>query len=208
MFFFFCIPGHARFSVRWVKHSPQSAAVSQPVPKASCGHPSDWAMSGVSKRPRTAGCGWGFEDLCRMDIRLNGKFSVWLCGGGRAVDSVQFLVCGGGRGVDNIQFSVWRLWLELLCPAGGCCPLLSQCLGAATTLFWLYVPCDGMCARTSWTLLSTLFPRNWGRHPYTGVTLTQKNCVFYAKKEQATQIWKCHAFTVRKKQWPHTSKCV
>ena len=28
--------------------------------------------------------------LCRMDIRLNGKFSV----------------CGGGRGVDSIQFSV------------------------------------------------------------------------------------------------------
>ena len=30
----------------------------------------------------------------------------------------------------------------------------------------------------------------------------------YAKKEQATQIWKCRAFTVRKNQWPHTSKCV
>ena len=41
-----------------------------------------------------------------------------------------------------------------------------------------------------------------------GVALTRKNCVFYAKKEQATQIWKCGAFTVRKKQWPHTSKCV
>ena len=41
-----------------------------------------------------------------------------------------------------------------------------------------------------------------------GVALTQKNCVFYAKKEQATQIWKCRGFTVRKKQWPHTSKCV
>ena len=33
----------------------------------------------------------------------------------------------------------------------------------------------------------------------TGVALTRKNCVFYAKKEQATQIWKCRAFTVRKK---------
>ena len=57
--------------------------MSQPVPKASCGHSPDWAMSGVSKRPRwgrTAGCGWGVEDLCRMDICLNGKFSV--CGGG------------------------------------------------------------------------------------------------------------------------------
>ena len=60
-FFFFCVPGHARSSVRCVRQSPQSAAVSQPVPKASRGHPSDWAMSGVSKRRRwgrTAGCGW------------------------------------------------------------------------------------------------------------------------------------------------------
>ena len=39
IFFFFCVPGHARFSVRWVRRSPQSAAVSQPVPKASCGPP-------------------------------------------------------------------------------------------------------------------------------------------------------------------------
>ena len=49
--------------------------MSQPVPKASCGHPPAWAMSGVSKRQkwcRTAGCGWGFEDLRRRDIRLNG----------------------------------------------------------------------------------------------------------------------------------------
>ena len=36
------------------------------------------------------GCGWGFKDLCLMDIHLNGKFSV--CGGGRGVDSVQSLV--------------------------------------------------------------------------------------------------------------------
>ena len=92
-FFFFCVPGHARFSVRWVRRSPQSAAVSQPVPKASCGPPPDWAMSGVSSHRRwgrIAGCGWGFEDPCRMDIRLSGKFSV----------------CGGGRGVDSVQFSV------------------------------------------------------------------------------------------------------
>ena len=41
-----------------------------------------------------------------------------------------------------------------------------------------------------------------------GVALTRKNCVFYIKKEQAMQIWKCRAFTVRKKQWPYTSKCV
>ena len=32
-----------------------------------------------------------------------------------------------------------------------------------------------------------------------GVALTRKKCVFYTKKEQATQIWKCRAFTVRKK---------
>ena len=92
-FFFFCVPGHARFSVRWVRRSPQSAAVSQPVPKASCGPPPDWAMSGVSSHRRwgrTAGCGWGFENPCCMDIRLSGKFSV----------------CGGGRGVDSVQFSV------------------------------------------------------------------------------------------------------
>ena len=92
-FFFFCVPGHARCSVRWVRRSPQSAAMSQPVPKASCGPPPDWAMSGVSSHQRwgrIAGCGWGFEDPCRMDICLNGKFSV----------------CGGGRGVDSVQFSV------------------------------------------------------------------------------------------------------
>ena len=29
----------------------------------------------------------------------------------------------------------------------------------------------------------------------TGVALTRKNCVLYAKKEQATQIWKCRTFT-------------
>ena len=52
-------------------------------PKASCGHPPDWAMSGVSNRRGGAG-------LCRMEIRLNGKYSV----------------CGGGRGVDSVQFSV------------------------------------------------------------------------------------------------------
>ena len=32
-----------------VRRSQQSAAVSQLVPKASCGHPPDWAMSGVSQ---------------------------------------------------------------------------------------------------------------------------------------------------------------
>ena len=90
-FFFFYVPGHARFSVRWVRRSPQSAAVSQPVLKASCGPPPDWAMSGVSSHRRwgrIAGCGWGFEDPCRMDIGLSGKCSV--CGGGRGVDSVQW----------------------------------------------------------------------------------------------------------------------
>ena len=56
---FFCVPGHARSSVRWVRRSPRSAAVSQPVPKASCGPPPDWAMSGVSSH-RT----WGQD--CRM----------------------------------------------------------------------------------------------------------------------------------------------
>ena len=90
-FFIFCVPSHARFSVRWVRRSLQSATVSHPVPKASCGPPLDWAMSGVSSHRRwgrTAGCGWGFEDPCH--IRLSGKFSV----------------CGGGRGVDSVQFSV------------------------------------------------------------------------------------------------------
>ena len=48
-------------------------------------------MCGVSKPRRwgmTAGCGWGFEDLSRMNIRLNGKYSIY--GDGRGVDSVQF----------------------------------------------------------------------------------------------------------------------
>ena len=48
----------------------------------------------------------------------------------------------------------------------------------------------------------------WTNQTIPGVALTPKKCVFYAKKEQTTQIWKCNAFTVRKKQWPHTSKCV
>ena len=62
--------GHARSWVGWVRRSPQSAAMSQPVPKAS------WAMSGISnrrRRGRIAGCRWEFEDLCRIDIHLNGK---------------------------------------------------------------------------------------------------------------------------------------
>ena len=36
-------------------------------------------MSGILKRRRwgrTVECGWGFEDLCRMDIRLNGKYEM------------------------------------------------------------------------------------------------------------------------------------
>ena len=36
--------------------------MSQPVPRASCRHPPNWAMSGVSKHRRwgrIAGCGWG-----------------------------------------------------------------------------------------------------------------------------------------------------
>ena len=81
LFFFFCVPSRARSSVRWVRQSPRSAAVSQPVPKTSRGHPQEWAMCGVSKRRmwgRIAGCGWGFEDLSRIDIRLNGKFLVWM----------------------------------------------------------------------------------------------------------------------------------
>ena len=90
--FFFCVPDHARSTVLWVRRSPQSAAVSQPVPKASCGHPPDWAMSGTSKCwrwGRTAGCGWGFEDLYRMDIRLNGKFQSMEVGEKLTVSSSQ-----------------------------------------------------------------------------------------------------------------------
>ena len=61
--------------------------------KASCGHPSDWAMSGVSGRRRwgrTAGCGCGLRTCASWTFHLNGKFPV----------------CGGGRGVDSVQFSV------------------------------------------------------------------------------------------------------
>ena len=36
----------------------------------------------------------------------------------------------------TVSSSVWRFWQELLCPAGGCCPLLSQCLGVVATLSW------------------------------------------------------------------------
>ena len=38
-FFFFCMPSHGKSSVGGERQSPQSAAVSQPVLKASCGHP-------------------------------------------------------------------------------------------------------------------------------------------------------------------------
>ena len=57
-------------------------------------------------------------------------------------------------------------------------------------------------------VISKYFPDSFTFNQIPGVTLTRKKCVFYVKKEQATQIWKCRAFTVRKKQWPHTSKCV
>ena len=60
-----------------------------------------------------------------MDIRLNEKFSV---------SSSQSKDCD-----------------ELLYPAGGCCPLLSQCLGAVTTPF-------GSCF-LGWSLLRC---RTWG----------------------------------------------
>ena len=40
-----------------------------------------------------AGCGWGFEDLCRMDIRLNGKSSVPEVGEELTVSSSQSTDC-------------------------------------------------------------------------------------------------------------------
>ena len=115
-FLFFWVPSHARFSVQWVMRSLQSATVSLPVLRVSCGRPLDWAMSGVSECQwlgRNEGCGWEREDLCHMRIHLDVKFS--------------------GRGVDSVQFSVW---LELLCPAGEGCPLLFQCVGVVATLSW------------------------------------------------------------------------
>ena len=40
------------------------------------GHSSEWEIClDLSKlKQMTAGCGWGYEDLSSMDIRLNGKF--------------------------------------------------------------------------------------------------------------------------------------
>ena len=41
-FFFFCVPGHARFVVSYVKRqSPESSAVSPPVHRGSSKHPPD-----------------------------------------------------------------------------------------------------------------------------------------------------------------------
>ena len=82
-FFFFCVPRSCQI---FSPVSRAKSAVCRSVstgPQTSCGHPPDWAMSGVSQCRgwgRTAGCGWGIEGLCRMDIRLNGKFSWFLVG--------------------------------------------------------------------------------------------------------------------------------
>ena len=89
-FSLFAFSRHTRFSVRWVRQSPQSAVSTG---RPSCGHSLNWALSGVSELRRwgmTAGCDLGVEDLCYMGIHLNGN--VWVCGGRRGVNSVQFAV--------------------------------------------------------------------------------------------------------------------
>ena len=111
-FFFLCVPSHARFSVRWVRRSPQSAAVSQPVPKASCGPPPDWAMSGVSSHwrwSRTAGCGWGLRTRAAWTFVWVGNFQSVEVGEELTVSSSQSKDC-------DLSCSVQLVDAVLLCP--------------------------------------------------------------------------------------------
>ena len=66
-------------------------------------------MSGVSSVEDVAGCGWGFEDLCRMDIRLNGKFQSVDVGQELTVSSSQSKDCG-------LSCSVQLVDTVLFCP--------------------------------------------------------------------------------------------
>ena len=89
-------------------------------PELLCGHPLDWAMYGIpecQRWGRTAGCGWGFKDLCCKGIHLTGKISV--CGGGRGIDSSQPTDCDlncSVQLVDAVLFSNNVKELLPLCP--------------------------------------------------------------------------------------------
>ena len=73
----------------------------------------------------------------------------------------------------------------------------------------MLTPYCSMClANTAWFGCEQHFAWNMWTPLSRGRTYVKKTAFFYAKKEEATQIWKCRAFTVRKKQWPLTSKCV
>ena len=97
------------------------AAVSPPVPRASCEHPLDLALSGVSERQswgRTVGCGLGLGTcaIYRHSSEWE-SFSLWRWRG--AVSRYQSKNCD-----------------EPLCSADGYCPLLFPCLSVVVTLSW------------------------------------------------------------------------
>ena len=87
----FWVPFHTRFNLE-SKQSLQSTAVSpngQSSPEQSlmargrrwpmlhCGHPLEWAMSGISEHGRwcrTEGFCWGTENLCHIGSVLGGRF--------------------------------------------------------------------------------------------------------------------------------------
>ena len=98
-------PSYARSSIQWVRWSSQSAAVSQPVPKASCGHPPDWVMSGVSKCRR-----WGRTAGCVGGLRTTWTFiwmfwSLWIEGNSSKNKQRVFL---------KVARSVWTFWFLTL----------------------------------------------------------------------------------------------
>ena len=112
-FFFFCIPGHARFSVQWVRRSPQSATVSQPVPKASCGPPPDWAMSGS----QVIEGGAGLQDVVGgLRTRATWTF-VWV-GNFQCVEVGEELTVSSSKSKDcDLSCSVQLVDTVLLCPS-------------------------------------------------------------------------------------------
>ena len=127
MNFFFCVPGHARVSIRWVKQSPlQTLHKSLELPVgihrtgpclASQNIEGGAELSAVVGGGGEGGRGAGVEDLCHTDI-LGGRFST--CGGHGPVLSLYIVSQSttegrgeeGGRGgrwsVSNLHYDLLK----------------------------------------------------------------------------------------------------
>ena len=86
------------------------------------------------------------------------------------------------------------LMCSLLCIS--MCDVFQTCMSSISSLMWHHC----------FAGLHAVMPKC--EACYKGSHLCEKTAFFTQKKEQATQIWKCRVFAVRKKQWPHTSKCI